>query len=487
MKNLGKKKPPIQNPKSVIQNRKVSEARLAAFEILLKIEKEKAFSSVLLPAYEENLKANDRALCHLLTLGILRKQIYLDLVIQKFIKTKIEKLDAEVLIALRLGAYQALFLDKIPVFAAINESVNLVHLSKKTSASGLVNAVLRKIEREKTFQFEFSDDVEKISVNTSHPRWLIEYWSGSFGFQAAAELAESNNETPQLAFRLTSKSDKNTVEILKKLGLEIEESKIVSGAWRISKSSELLQAYARAGKIYFQEESSQLVGRAVSLQKGENFLDVCAAPGSKTTHIAWLRVESQEWGVESGELGVESQGTGTPDSGLRTPDYFIAGDKYLHRLRVLRETCQRLGAEKVQIVAYDAERELPFRDEIFDCVLVDAPCSGTGTIRHNPEIRYFLNAKDFKELPEKQLKILKNASKVLKKGGRLVYSTCSLEIAENETVAERFLEENQDFLKVSPKLPQQFLTPEGFARTFPPRDKTDGFFIAAFEKRRFFS
>jgi 16S rRNA (cytosine967-C5)-methyltransferase len=465
---LDKKKLQIQNPKSKTQNRKVSPARKAAFEILLKIEKEKAFSAVLLPLYEEKLGAKDRALCHELTLGVLRKKIYLDLIIKQFIKAELKKLDPEVLISMRLGIYQLLFLDKIPAFAAINESVILVRQAKKTSASGLVNAVLRNVERQKIFQFEFTEKIEKVSVETSHPRWLIELWTKNFGFEETYKLAKANNETPQMAFRLTNKSDEKTIEILTKLGLEIEESKIVQNAWRVLKGSDFLRAYADEGKIYFQEESSQLVAHAVNLQKGERFLDFCAAPGSKTTLIASLRV----WSLESGVVSQKPQ----------TPDSIIAGDKHFHRLRVLKENCQKVGVDDVRIVAYDAETGLPFADETFDCVLIDAPCSGTGTIRHNPEIRYFLKPEDFAELSGKQLQILENASKVLKKGGRLIYSTCSLERIENETVVEKFLTENQNFKKIEPKSPRQFLTAEGFARTFPQRDQTDGFFIAALKK-----
>ena len=462
VKNLDKRKDPIKNQKSKSQTQKISPARLATFEILLKIEKEKAFSSVLLPLYEKKLESKDRALCHELTLGVLRRQFYLDRITQKFIKGKMEKLDAEVLISLRMGIYQLVFLNRIPPFAAINESVSLVQRAKKSSARGLVNAVLRNVERQKDFQFEFKDEIEKICVETSHPAWLIEHWTKNFGFEATAKLAKSNNETPQMSFRLTNKSDEKTVEILKKLGLEIEESKIAANAWIVLKGNELLQAYADSGKIYFQEESSQLVGEAVNLRAGESFLDVCAAPGSKTTYV-------------SKKAQVKRQNKGA--------NFIVGGDKYFHRLRVLKENSGKVGAEDVQIVSYDAETALPFSEETFDWVLIDAPCSGTGTIRHNPEIRYFLRAEDFNGLSEKQLKILKNASKVLKKGGHLVYSTCSLERIENEAVVKTFLAENSHFQKIVPNLPQQFLTSEGFARTFPQRDQTDGFFIAVLEKR----
>ena len=274
---------------------KISPARLASFEILNKIEKEKAFSSVLLPLYEENLEAKDRALCHRLTLGVLRKKIYLDGVVQSFSKTKIAKLDVEVLNALRLGLYQLLLLDKIPDFSAINESVNLVQKAKKTSAKGFTNAVLRRATREK-IDLKFADEVERVSIETSHPRWLIENWIRQFGFEETEKLAKSNNETPQLVFRLTAKSDEKTVEILKKLGVDLIESEIVTGAWRVRKASEMLFAYANEGKIYFQEESSQLVAEAVNLQPDESFLDVCAAPGSKFTKIQDSRFKIQDSG-----------------------------------------------------------------------------------------------------------------------------------------------------------------------------------------------
>ncbi len=435
---------------------KISPARLAAFEILLKIESERAFSSVLLPIYEDRLSSQDRALCHAITLGVLRKKLYLDKLIEEFTKKKTEKFDLVVLLALRMGLFQILFLDKIPAHAAINESVNLVHRAKKRSASGLVNAVLRRVLRDKV-NLEFADEIEKLSIETSHPRWLIERWSKQFGFEETGKLAAANNETPKLVFRLTKKSDDKTIEILKKLGLEISGSAVVSNAWEVLKSNEILHLYAAEGKIYFQDEASQLVAQAVRLKSNESFLDVCAAPGSKVTQI-----RNSEFGIQN---------------------LTVAGDYYAHRTKTLRENCRRQGAESVQILRYDAEKNLPFADESFDVALVDAPCSGSGTIRHNPEIRYFLRAEDFSELSVKQLKILENASKVVKTGGRLIYSTCSLEREENEAVCERFLAARTDFEKVTPALPEGFLTVKNFARTFPQKDKTDGFFIAVFEKK----
>ena len=178
---------------------KISPARTAAFDVLLRIETEKAFSSHLLAAYEENLSTRDRSLCHELTLGILRRQIYLDRLIDQFSG---KRLDAAVRIALRLGLYQIYFLDKIPHHSAINESVNLAQRAKKTSAKGLVNAVLRRATREPV-KFDLADEIEQVSVETSHPAWLLEKWVGEFGWEEMARLAVANNRIPETAFRFT--------------------------------------------------------------------------------------------------------------------------------------------------------------------------------------------------------------------------------------------------------------------------------------------
>ncbi len=450
---------------------KISPARIAAFEILTKIERDKAFSSVLLPIAEERLEAKDRALCHALTLGVLRRQLHLDRIIEKLTNGK--KLDSAVKIILRIGLYQLIYLDKIPAHAAINDSVNLVRRAKKTSAKGFVNAILRTFMRENT-ELNFTDEVERISVETSHPRWLIERWIRQFGFEEAAKLAAVNNETPPAVFRLTAKSVENTLEILSKLSLEIVESSIIRDAWKVTNSNEMLRLYASEGKIYFQDEASQLVAQTVGLKKGESFLDVCAAPGSKVTQIANLKSE-----VSNSENEIS-------DFRIQIPNFIVAGDFYEQRVRILQANCRRQGADSIEIVRYDAEKDLPFADESFDVVLLDAPCSGTGTIRHNPEIRYFLRAEDFAFLAGKQLRILQGASKLVKRGGRLIYSTCSLELEENEAVTEKFLAENREFEKTKPEIYGRFATAENYARTLPQRDETDGFFVAVFEKKRIF-
>lgn len=420
---------------------KISPPRIAAYEILTRIETEKAFSSILLPLYEENLEAKDRALCHEITLGVLRKQIYLDAVIAELTAGK--KLDAAVKIILRSALYQMIFLDKIPPHAVLNDAVNLAQRAKKTSAKGFVNAVLRRFQREPVAP-AYADETERLAVETSHPRWLIEKWSAQFGAAEAARLAAANNETPAADFRFTAKTTAAVKNSLQKPGIE--------------KETNYLRELAAAGKIYFQDEASQLVARAVALEPEESFFDVCCAPGSKFSYVNFLAGEPRA--------------------------LFVGGDLYEQRLSQVRRTCLKTGAKNFALFAYDAEKALPFAAESFNVILLDAPCTGTGTIRHNPEIRYFLTEKDFAALSAKQLRILQNASKTLKKGGRLIYSTCSLEREENESVIEKFLARNPEFEKAAAPLPEEYLTAEGFARTFPPRDLMDGFFIAVLRKKK---
>lgn len=429
---------------------KISPARIAAFEILTKIENEKAFSSILLANYEQNLSLKDRGLCHEITLGVLRKLFYIDRIIEKF--TTARKLDRAVKIALRIGLYQILFLDKIPAYSAINESVNLAQRAKKTSAKGLVNAILRRATREK-IELEFSDEIEKVSMETSHPRWLIEKWIEQFGFGETEKLARANNEISGIAFRLTAKISLENFKFDEKF----KKSDLVENCFIAERFDADLLRLAKSGEVYVQDEASQAVAASVELKENENFLDVCAAPGSKTTCVAGKKLKAKR-------------------------HLIVAGDLYSHRVKTLRENCRKQAVDFVNIVQYDAEESLPFADESFDWILLDAPCSGTGTIRHNPEIRYFLQKNDFGELSGKQLKLLENASKLVKQGGFLVYSTCSLEREENEKVIEKFLDANSHFEKTVPRVSEKILTPENFGRTFPQTHNSDGFFIAAMRR-----
>ena len=444
--------------------RTVSRARRAAFEVLRRVEEEGAFAAPLLAGLPDELSAEDRSLCYELTLGVLRRQLWLDRALEHFAGRKSEKLDAPVRRALRLGLYQLRFLTRVPERAAVNESVNLVYAARLRSAASFVNAVLRRATREPDYDpaSEIKDPLEKISVETSHPAWLVARWAETFGREEAEAFARANNDSAPAAFRVNTLSTNSDalIEELPDAGLRLTPSRVAPGAWRVeggAGAGVLLRGLASEGKVYLQDEASQLVAHVLGARAGERVLDACAAPGSKTTHAAAL----------AGDRAL-----------------FVAGDLYEHRLRTVAETCARLGVRSVRAVALDTERSLPFADGAFDRVLVDAPCTGTGTLRHNPEIRWRLALENIRELSEVQSRILSEAARVVRPGGRLVYSTCSVEREENEDVIEKFLNTHAEFSQLtSTPAPPEILLPSGAARTWPHRDDVDGFFVAALGRK----
>ena len=343
-----------------------------------------------------------------------------------------------------MGIYQLLFLDRVPDHAAINDSVELVKRAKKGSAKGLVNAILRGIAREGAGTVPDDD-----SIRTSHPEWLLDRWAGVWGREAAVAIAEANNREPVAAMRAVTDTGK---ELLERSGAS--RSSNVPGCYLVERITPEMRSASEQGDIYFQDEGSQMVGSA-ALETGPNKLrDVCASPGGKASQIA---------------------------TALDGPQ-IVAGDVTRSRVALLAEIVARFAPGRVDIVRYDAEVTLPFTDSYFDTVLVDAPCSGTGTIGHNPEIRYHLRAEDTPVFASRQATILENASNAVRHGGHLIYSTCSLEPEENEAVIERFLAGHSDWRVERPLVPEKFLTNEGFARTFPHRDGMDGFFISMLRK-----
>ncbi len=433
----------------------ISSARMAAFTILTRIETEAAYSSVLLSHFGEDMEARDRGLMYELTFGVLRKRMYLDRIIDHFSSNK--KLDLDVRMAIRLGLFQLLFLDRVPAHSAINESVNLVAAAKKRSAKGFVNAILRRSTRE-TASLKFEGEIEEASVMESIPLWLMQRWEKQFGRERAISLADAANIQPTLSFRLTRKAHETKFNVSAELG-SVDVSDLVPDGFVANRNSPELRSAADDGLIYFQDEGSQLIAHSLRVSPEETFLDVCSAPGSKTTLVA---------------IGHEG-GIGR----------IVAGDINEKRLSFVNQSCERQGVRDVNPVIFDAESDLPLTPEAFDVVLVDAPCTGTGTLSHNPEIRYSLRPEDPELLKSKQLRILSSASKMVKKGGRLIYSTCSLETEENEAVIESFLAEKGErysFEPLLPDVPVRFHTQQGFARTFPDRDGIDGFFIASLRR-----
>jgi 16S rRNA (cytosine967-C5)-methyltransferase len=440
----------------------VSVARMAAFNLLRRVEEEGAYAAPLLAASEAEMRADDRALCYELVLGTLRWQLWLDRLIEHYAGRAAASLDAPVRRALRLGLYQLRFLSRIPASAIVNESVKLVHRARLRSAAAFTNAVLRRATREPLYDpaADLSDPIERLAVETSHPAWLIERWVKAFGKDEAEEFARANNDAPPVAFRVIERRAGSVEEVLDKVlaaGGVAQPSQIAPAAWRVQGGTSMLQTLAREGKIYLQDEASQLVAHVLDARDGERVLDVCAAPGSKTTHIA-----------------------------ARTPNLslIVAGDVHEHRAQTLVETGARQGAKRLSVVVHDAEIALPYSESSFDRVLVDAPCTGTGTLRRNPEIRWRISAPDILDLSVRQRRILANAGRMVRRGGHLVYSTCSVEPEENEEVVARFLCENDTFNQVAVNAPQKLLSENGAARTWPHKSGADGFFIASFERRR---
>ena len=437
----------------------ISPARRAAFEILRRVDQEQAYASVLLATMDPRMREDDRALCHELVLGVLRNQLWLDRVVEHFADRDSARIDLPVRLALRLALYQLRFLSRIPASAAVNESVNLVRAAGLKSAASFANAVLREATRNPDYDptLDATDEVEKLSIETSHPAWMIERWIRALGFQDAARLARANNKSPSLAFRFTSRSVARREALLKELessGAKLSQSKILANAWRVSRVNDVVRRFLNDGLIYFQDEASQLVAHIVGATSGDRVLDVCAAPGSKATQMAALAPEAT----------------------------VLGGDFYLHRLGTMRNLAER-QASRLQLMAYDASVSLPFTEGSFDRVLLDAPCSGTGTLRHNPEIRWRLQASDIEELALKQKKILANAAAMVRPGGHLVYSTCSFEPEENEEVISDFLDGQSDFEMAPAGGLAGLCNKTGAIRTWPHQDDIDGFFVVTFDRR----
>jgi len=455
----------------------VSPARRAAFEILRRVEQESAYSSALLASFGDDINTRDRALTHELVLGILRRRLWLDRTIEHFAGRSLAKLDLAVVLALRIGLYQLRFLSRIPPSAAVNESVNLVRAARLKSAASFANGVLRQATREPEYDpaANVDDPIETLTIETSHPRWVVERWINQFGFAEASAIARANNTPAPVAFRFTAKAyaqnhSEDLLGELRSAGAEIGPSSIARNSWRLLRSNStedgeeatgphgpmpaLLRKLSDDGLIYFQDEGSQLVAQLVGAQTGERVLDVCAAPGSKSTLMAAEEREAR----------------------------IFAGDLYEHRAGTVKQFVSQQEVRNIRLVVYDAMQELPFANHSFDRVLVDAPCSGTGTLRHNPEIRWRLQASDITELSAKQKRILANAAAMVRRRGILIYSTCSLETEENEAIVHDFRETHSDFAVCELNIPAILSARNGSIRTWPHRDDTDGFFVTAFQR-----
>ncbi|MBL8203936.1 MAG: 16S rRNA (cytosine(967)-C(5))-methyltransferase RsmB [Blastocatellia bacterium] len=458
---------------------KVAPARTAAFEILTRVASENAYASHLLTSTRyDHLSSADHALAQELTLGVLRWQAQLDFFIEHFTKRKLAKLDLEVILALRIGLYQLQFLDRIPPHAAINESVNLVKLHKKHSAAPMVNAVLRAAQRTDKTAFaqlygNLRDPLEKLSVETSHPKWLLQRWSNRTGQEETRQLAIANNHAPLTAFRFNPRvqAEALTREWLANHHIQFRNTTLTPNAMvvetgSLSGKTEPIQQ----GWIYLQDEASQLVAHLLannpkSKIQNPKLLDLCAAPGSKTSLLASL----------------------LPKDAL-----LVAGDLYAHRLQTMRELAARAKISNLNLLRLDATQSLPFAtDAQFDLVLLDAPCSGLGTLQRHPEIKWRMTETRITELAELQKQLLANAATQVQSGGLLAYSVCSTEPEEGEEVIAAFCTTHPEFSDVTrEQLTELEIDPTGLmtatfgARTFPHQQGCEGFFVCVLWKRQ---
>ncbi len=443
----------------------VSPARAAAFDILLRVEGEDSYAAELLHSARcAELTLADHGLATELVMGVLRWRLSLDYGIASASSQRLERLDLEVLTALRIGAYQLGWLDRIPDRAAIHESVELVKRARKRSAVPFANAVLRKLGASLTGSAAHADSLrsahtpEVLAAVASHPEWLIRRWIPQFGLHVARNICAYDQMIPVTAVRLRAPG---VEEELRLAGIDLDPGSFLASARRV-RSGDITKTDAfREGRVLIQDEASQLV--AALLGSGERILDCCAAPGGKT------------WGIAD-----------------RNPNAkIVAAELHPHRADLLRN---RIHANNVQVVTTDV-RALPVEGS-FDRILVDVPCSGTGTLARNPEIKWRLKLSDLAQLHSEQVSILRAALKQLSPHGRLLYSTCSLEIEEDEAVIEEAVQDDPGFRLRDLRTELERLRNEGewggeevatllqgsYLRTVPGIHPCDGFFVAMIER-----
>ncbi len=409
--------------------------------------------------HSPDLKSLDRAFITELVYGVLRRREYLDWAIGRF-TTHRRRQSVKLKNLLRLGAYQILFLDRVPASAAVNESVRLAKTLGEKAIAGFVNAVLRAMSRAETIPLPdpAEDPIRHISVKYSHPEWLVTRWLPRLGPEKTIALCAANNEIPPVTVRVNpmrTTRDALSAE-LKRAGIDVTSCRISSSGLMLRGVAHLteLPAYQR-GDFYVQDEAAQLVGFAVSPKPGERILDACAAPGGKSTHLAELM-------GDRGEI--------------------VAADAGAKRLERVVENAGRLGLASIRPVVADVTRDLAaFGDTPYDRILVDAPCSGLGVLRRNPEAKWYKTEAVIGKMAALQLKILDQVAPTLKHGGVLVYSTCTTEPEENENVVGSFLARHPDFRLESLQSlwPESGLvTPEGTLNTILNPYQMDQFFAA---------
>ena len=444
--------------------------RLLALRVLERVSSAGAYADLLLHSAlaRSSLNAPDRAFATDLVYGTLRWRGKIDYYLSHFVDQDLAKLEPLVASTLQLGAYQLLCTDRVPASAAVDQSVRCIRAAGMGRATGLVNAVLRRLslEHDKIMLPSIQDDpTAHLTHALSLPRWLAERWIERFGVEGAVEFAKASNQHPPLTIR-ANRARGDAGELLQDLLENFPDAAAcrfaTDGIVLGRKGNPARDPSFLAGRFTVQDEASQLVVALLDPQPGEQVLDLCAAPGGKTTAIA----------ERVGPSG-----------------FVVAVDRNARRLDLVQRAVRRLGLSGIRTVVRDATRSLA---ELappggFDRILVDAPCSGLGTLRRNPDAKWRVRPGDPARLAEVQRALLDSAAAVLRPGGALVYSVCTVLPEENEEIARHFLRRSRNFAAVPkdalPKEVQAVSDPEGFLQTFPHTCDADGFFAARFERR----
>lgn len=439
----------------------IAPARIAAYEVLAAVAAGRADLPDALARARTKLPAErDRALAGEIATGTLRWQGALDHVIQVFAGRAIGRLDPEIVAILRISSFQLLHLDRVPASAVVDDAVQLAKKAGKKSASGFVNALLRRVSRERDrLPLPAEPPIDLLSITLSHPRWLAQRWLNRYGVDAATAWARFDNDPAPLTLRANTlrTSVGELTRTLQEAGVQTRAARFAPEGVVVTSGNPLLTSIAQSGAFVVQDEASQLVGLFAGAASGERILDACASPGGKTTQMA----------------------AAMDDSGL-----IVATDVRGRRIELLARTVASAGARSIRVVRANARGVAPFH-AVFDAVLVDAPCSGLGTIRRDPDVRWRRAEADLIALAEAQRDMLDRLSAVVRPGGRLVYSTCSSEPEENERVVADFLDAHPEFRRSVPAAFERrpelraLLDPEGALRTLPFRDGLEAFYAVS--------
>ncbi|MFC4617294.1 16S rRNA (cytosine(967)-C(5))-methyltransferase RsmB [Camelliibacillus cellulosilyticus] len=443
-------------------------ARKIALDVLEKVNKNQAYSGLALNHAIEEMhpSVKDVALITQIVYGTLQHRLTLDFYIDAFIQKR-KKIDAWVRELLRLSFYQMVYLKKIPAHAAVNEAVTIAKRRGGRGVAGFVNGVLRAAHRQGVPEISrIPKGVGQMAIEYSHPEWLVKRWIQQYGEKDALLLLKANNEAPDVSLRVNAlKSDPDTLKNeLVQDGFDVQVGRLAPEALVVNKGKIVGHPVYKEGKVSIQDESSMLVARALDLKPGMAVLDACAGPGGKTAHLAEL-------------MG---------DEGM-----INALDIHKHKTRLIDEQAERLGLTSIHTKVLDArEAGTAFAKASFDRILVDAPCTGFGVIRRKPEIKYQKTPKDISGLAKVQQAILNAVVPLLKVGGKLVYSTCTIDEEENALGVKAFLERTPEMSldgtlrnRLPIKLGQSSRwTDDGMVQLLPQDFGTDGFFIACFIK-----